>query len=428
MIIYFKVGNYKSIKDTINLNFNATSISELADSNIVEDGKLSLLKSIVLYGHNASGKSKILDAFVFFKWFINNSATEKQSNDKINVEPFLLNENNENQPCFFEIVFTLGKAKYRYGFEADKNEIQKEWLLESKAKTEYPVFLRIKQEFEIDYKRFKNANELDKRTRKNALFLSVAAQWNVDKAMDINNWFESIFTVHGLADLPYREFTIELLENQSLLSLVTSFINKADLGINKLEVIDVPFELFDKTIKTSNASDEVKDIIKNNLKDRFSKAIFTYHNKFNSNGDKIGEEGFILDNHESEGTKKYFNIIGLIITAIKEGRVVVMDEFDARLHTLLSKAILKLFNSSKIKSTAQLLVASHDTALLDRDILRRDQIYFIEKDKYGASQATSLVEYKHRKESPIDKNYLGGKFGAIPFIDDLEKLFEDGKN
>ena len=142
----------------------------------------------------------------------------------------------------------------------------------------------------------------------------------------------------------------------------------------------------------------------------------------------MGSVPLLLNKSESEGTKKYFNIIGLLITALLENRVVVIDEFDARLHTLLTKAILKLFNSSVIKSTAQLIVASHDTALLDREILRRDQIYFIEKNVYGASSAVSLVEYKPRKDSPYDKNYLEGKYGAIPFIEDLEKLIVNGKS
>lgn len=105
----------------------------------------------------------------------------------------------------------------------------------------------------------------------------------------------------------------------------------------------------------------------------------------------------------------------------------VIDEFDARLHTLLTKSILKLFHSSQTKSKAQLLVASHDTALLDRNLLRRDQIYFVEKDKYGATETTALVEYKPRKESPYDRNYLDGKYGAIPFIDALESLMVDDR-
>lgn len=425
MIIYFKVANYKSIKEAVTLNFNATSISEHTDSNVISHEKLSLIKSILLYGHNASGKSKLLDALVYFKWFINNSATEKQSSEQIDVEPFELNEANAKRPSFFEMSFVIGKLKYRYGFEADKESISKEWLLESKATKEYPVFLRINQKIEVDYKRFGNSEDLEKRTRKNALFLSVASQWNVSKAQKIDEWIESIFTVHGMEDNEYRKFTIDLLKDKKYAKLINSFIKKADLGINSIDVVDIPIKVED-IIK--RVPDELKDFFKKGFKERSEKTVFAIHNKYNDNNEVVGNVPLLLDKSESEGTKKYFNIIGLLITALLENRVVVIDEFDARLHTLLTKAILKLFNSSIIKSNAQLIVASHDTALLDREILRRDQIYFIEKNIYGASSAVSLVEYKPRKDSPYDKNYLEGKYGAIPFIEDLEKLIVNGKS
>lgn len=425
MIIYFKVANYKSIKEPVTLNFNASSISEHIDSNLINHEKLTLIKSLVLYGHNASGKSKLLDALVYFKWFINNSATEKQSSEKIDVEPFELNEASAKRPSFFEMSFVIGKLKYRYGFEADRGTIHKEWLLESKATKEYPIFLRINQKFQVDHKRFGNSEDLEKRTRKNALFLSVASQWNVSKAQKIDEWINSIFTVHGMEDNMYRAFTIDLLKDSKYAKLINSFIKKADLGINSIDVVDIPLKVED-IIK--RVPDELKDYFKKSFKDQSEKAVFAIHTKYNDNNEIVGNVPMLLDKSESEGTKKYFNIIGLLVTALLESRVVVIDEFDARLHTLLTKAILKLFNSSIIKSNAQLIVASHDTALLDREILRRDQIYFIEKNSYGASSAVSLVEYKSRKDSPIDKNYLEGKFGAIPFIEDLEKLIINGKS
>ncbi|MBS1634469.1 MAG: ATP-binding protein [Bacteroidetes bacterium] len=423
MIIYFKTSNYKSINEEVTLNFNAASIGEHTESNVIETDKFSLLKSMMLYGHNASGKSKILEALVYFRWFINNSATEKHSSEEIDVEPFELLQSSSKKPSFFEISFLLGKQRYRYGFEADKKIIHREWLLESKATKEYPVFLRIGQDFEIDFKRFENSEELEKRTRKNALFLSVASQWNVQKAQKIDNWIESIFTVHGLADEKYREYTLDLLKNDRYKQLINKFIQKADLGISSIDVVDVPIKLEDIL---KQVPDELKGVFKEKFKERSETAVLAIHSKFDDKRKIIGSVPFILDRSESEGTKKYFNLIGLFVKAILEGRLVVIDEFDARLHTLLSKAIIKLFNSQKVKSNAQLLVASHDTALLDRNLLRRDQIYFVEKNEYGATRATSLVEYKPRKDSPFDKNYLEGKYGGIPFIEDLESLIING--
>lgn len=424
MIVYFKVGNYKSINEPITLNFNASSISEHSESNLIENENTILLKSMLLYGHNASGKSKILDAIDYFKWFINNSATEKQSAEGIDVEPFRLLESSAKKPSFFEMCFIIGKTRFRYGFEADNKKVYKEWLLETKIKKESPVFLRINQDINVDYKRFENSDNLEKRTRKNALFLSVASQWNVKKAELIDQWFDSIFNIHGMDDRDYRDITIGLLNNEKYSNMIRKFIQKADLGINKIDIIDVPFT-FDE-IKDSIPED-MRDRIRANFEKKKPTALISGHNKYNDNNEVIGIEHFVFDKSESEGTMKYFNLIGLLITAILENRVVIIDEFDARLHSLLSKAIIKLFNSSKIKTKAQLLIATHDTALIDRDLLRRDQIYFIEKDFRGASKATSLVEFKPRKESPYDKNYLDGKYGGIPFINDLESLFSDGE-
>ena len=220
MIVYFKVGNYKSINEPITLNFNASSISEHSESNLIENENTVLLKSMLLYGHNASGKSKILDAIDYFKWFINNSATEKQSAEGIDVEPFRLLESSAKKPSFFEMCFIIGKTRFRYGFEADNKKVYKEWLLETKIKKESPVFLRINQDINVDYKRFENSDNLEKRTRKNALFLSVASQWNVKKAELIDQWFDSIFNIHGMDDRDYRDITIGLLNNEKYSNMI----------------------------------------------------------------------------------------------------------------------------------------------------------------------------------------------------------------
>ncbi|SDR71835.1 AAA family ATPase [Christiangramia echinicola] len=418
MIVFFKVRNYKSIKDTLTLNFNSTGISEHVETNLIHKGRHDLLKSYVLYGHNGSGKSKILDALVFFRWFILNSAIEKHSSEEIDVEPFLLNEKTQEEPCFFEMSFYIDKTKYRYGFEATEKKVTKEWLLESKKIKEYPVFLRIEKEFKIDSKRFVNADGLEKRTRDNALFLSVCAQWNVKKAEKINSWFDNIFTVHGLSDIEYRDITLELLENDYHRELINRFIRKADLGINEVDTFEIKYDDIIKKIPK-----DLKESANERLKGKDHKAILMMHNIYNDKNEVVGSRPFILDKHESEGTKKFFNLLGVYISAIKNNSLIIMDEFDARLHTLLTKALLKLFGSEKIKSESQMIVACHDTAILDSSLLRRDQIGFVEKNKFGATELTSLVEYKPRKESPYDRNYLKGKYGGIPMIDDLEDLF-----
>jgi len=284
MLIYFRVGNYKSINEPISINFNASTVSEHFESNVLSENKTALLKTILLYGHNASGKSKILDAFAFFKWFVNNSATEKQARELIDVNRFELSDITEDKPSFFEIAFILKNKKYRYGFEADENIIQREWLLETVNKKEYPVFLRIKSEFQIDHTRFDNANDLEKRTRKNALFLSVASQWNVSKAEDINEWFNSLLFVHGLREDSYRELTIEAIKDKKLSIFVNAFIKSADLGIDSVEAM--PLKFVDKVVESApehirkNFSSRIKDPTENHL-------ILSMHTKFDKKGIEV---------------------------------------------------------------------------------------------------------------------------------------------
>lgn len=418
MIVFFKVRNYKSIKDTLTLSFVSTSIGEHTDSNLIEKGRDSLLKSMLIYGANASGKSKILDAIVFFKWFILSSATELKSNLDIPVEKFALNEDSMNKPSFFEISFYIGKTKFRYGFEATEDRIEKEWLLESKRVKEYVIFLRIKDKIQVEENRFPNSEGLESRTRKNALFLSVCANWNVKKAEAIYDWFYNIETVHGMMDSHYRNDTIDLIESKKYSKLIKAFIRKADFGINSVDTYDVKLEDF-----INDIPDELVDDIQKQFENGHKKTIVTRHKIYNDNKEVVGVESFLLDKHESEGTKKFFNLLGVYIKSILEDKFLIIDEFDARLHTLLTKSILKLFNSEKIKTEAQLLVVCHDSALIDKKLLRRDQVCFIEKNREGGTELTSLVEYKPRKESPFDKNYLNGKYGGIPFIEDLEDLF-----
>lgn len=227
-----------------------------------------------------------------------------------------------------------------------------------------------------------------------------------------------MYAAHGLMDSGYREMTIEMIRDKTKSKIVSSFLKKADLGINDVQVLDIQLEDIIDMVP-----EDMKEEFKEKFDDSDNQAVLTYHFKYDIKGKKVGVERFLLDKYESQGTIKFFNLIGVFIDSILNSRFLIVDEFDARLHTILTKSILKLFNSSKIKTESQLLVASHDTALLDRNILRRDQICFIEKNNFGASELVSLVEYKPRKESPYDRNYLDGKYGGIPIIEELEELF-----
>ncbi len=418
MLIYFKVGNFKSIKEPVVINFTASSISEHRDTNVSETKRHSLLRTALLYGHNASGKSKLLDAVVVMRWIILYSAAETQAGEPFPIEPFLLDQETATQPSFFEASFCLADQTYRYGFEADSTQIQEEWLFEVKGNDEIPLFLRRRDEVQTDPRRFENATGLEKRMRNNALFLSVASQWNVQKAEQILNWFRTINIVSSNDNDYYKRTTLDLMKNAEMAAEVMEFIRRADVGIDAIAIGPLNTNKNRRLPETFNLND-LSGLEAEELPD-----VFTSHQQFDAKGNLTGNVQFVMERQESKGTVKFFNLIGLFIRAIKENRLVIVDEIDARFHSLLTKAIIRLFNSGKDGCTAQLLAATHDTALLDRDLLRRDQIWFVEKNKYGASKLTSLAEYKVRKEAPYDKNYLEGRFGAIPFIEEFESILK----
>jgi AAA15 family ATPase/GTPase len=418
MLVYFKVKNFKSVKEPVVINFNTAGISEHTDSNIFQEAGIDLLRTIVLYGHNASGKSKIIDALFFYKTWISESVNESLS-EKFFPQPFALSTETEKLPSLFEAEFILNGIRYRYGFELDYEKVHKEWLLEAKSPNgkDYPVFLRMGQEFEIDEKRFPDGEDLIKKTRSNALFLTVGSQWNVEKALEIVHWFKKMTIISGVNDRSTSRKTLEYLQNPVHAEKIKELIKRADLGIEDM------FTSEEDGVKTTTIKAGSHEIIESKIEPR----IRTMHRKYNEQGEDAGYTSFLLHKDESAGTNKYFNLIGSILFSIDSDAVIVIDEFDARLHTLLSKAIIRLFNSDKAKFKAQLFVSSHDTALLDRGLLRRDQIYFVSKDEKGASSVTALVEYKPRKESPYDKSYLEGKYGAIPFIEEFESLLSNAE-
>lgn len=410
MLVYFKVGNYKSIKEPVTISFAATSVTEHQESNVMEEGKLRLLKSILLYGPNASGKSNILDAFITYRQLILYS-TQSHSTRSLPVSPFRYSVDTPDQPSSFEAEFIVHNKTYRYGFEADREKVRAEWLLEVKATTETDIFLRMEQEFKVNYKKFVNAQGLEQRCNPNALFLSVGDQWNVDLARNIYKWFDGMYNISGLSDIQQQSRTNELIEDPEYKRIINNMMRHADLGINSIEVV-------------RNKADRNEDYLK--YLSTEAEAVVAIHNVYDKLGNIAGTTAMHMEYNESEGTKKFYNILGSLLYAVKNGYFVVIDEIDARFHTLLNKAIVRLFNSAAVKTGAQLFAVSHDTAVMDNELLRRDQIYMVEKNNFAATQAVNLVEYKSaRKETPISKNYLEGKYGGIPFIDNLENFLHN---
>ena len=427
MLIEFSVSNYLSFKDKTSLSLLAASIKEHLDTNIFSSERYDLLKGAVLYGANASGKSNFIKAMSTMRRLVLFSF-EKSSAEELGITPFLLSTEAENAPSLFEVVFLIDNVRYRYGFEVDDKAVHAEWLYEAAKQAEKPLFIREKDGIEEMEKSFPEGKDLEERTRDNALFLAVVDQFNGKTAKNIMQWFNSFITVSGLSHEDYKGVTFSLLEDRKTRPLLLDFYKKLDLGFDDITTDKAPFD--PKELPDDIPESVVKQLI-TDLQGSFRIDSRTIHKKYDAKNKVAGKVEFDMRSQESSGTNKLFNISGPVFDVLNDGGVLVVDELDASLHPLLTLAITKLFNSAEFnRKNAQLIFATHDTNLLNYGNYRRDQIYFVEKDKYGASEMYSLVEYKEegktiRKDRSFEKDYIEGRYGAIPLIGNLSTIVKE---
>ena len=416
MLIGFSVGNYKSFKETVTLSMVASSITEeekeLDENNVFEiNHKLNLLKSAAIYGANASGKSNLIAAINFMKWFVLNSSKETQVSEAIDIEAFRLSTETEKEPSFFEIVFLLEGKTFRYGFEVNAREVVSEWLFQADDSEEQMLFERDFDNYILD--NFPEGQGISDKTRSNALFLSVVAQFNGKVSGKILLWFsKTLQLISGLQDTQYRKETLESFENESHRHDIIEFIKKLDLGITDIQITNKPLPIVSqKTAMFGFPYSEIKPAVK------------TVHRKYDAEGKQSAIELFDIDKYESEGTNKLFALVGLLLDTLRTGKILFIDELDARLHPLITRELICLFNSNETNPhNAQLIFTTHDTNLLSSKTFRKDQIWFTEKDNKGATDLYSLVEYKVGKDASFERDYIIGKYGAIPFVGNFKEL------
>lgn len=427
MLLEFRVKNFLSIKDEVCLDLKATNISDFGDTNIVHTDRYKVLKGAVIYGANSSGKSNLIKAMSTMRRIIFQSF-ERSSASDLNIQPFLLDTISSNEPSFFEATFLLNNIKYRYGFELTNSEVKAEWLLEAKKIAEKYLFVREKEGIDVN-PQYKEAIGLEEKTRDNALFLAVIDQFNGKLASQIMMWFNNFITISGLSHERYKAVTFQMLEKKESKNLLQSFYNNLDLGFDNVEIKK-------KDFNTNDIPDDMPEyIVKQLVSDLEGKKIVdvkTLHKKRNPLDNSFSDVEFDMRSQESAGTNKVFNISGPVFDVLTDGGVLVIDELDSSLHPLLTLSITRLFNSSEHNpKNAQLIFSTHDTNLFTYGKFRRDQIYFIEKDKNFSSDLYSLVEYKGdggitvRKDRKFEKDYIQGKYGAIPFIGNVSNTIQE---
>lgn len=442
MLVEFCVGNYRSFRDRVTLSLVAANLrsqdKELDENNVFEaTPKLRLLTSVAIYGANASGKSNLVRAMVVMRDLVMRSAEGTNPTGGIDVEPFRLNTETVQLPSYFQVIFLLDGIRYRYGFEATSERIVSEWLHYVPKTVEAKLFVRQGDEFAFG-ESFREGKEFAEKVRPNALLLSVAAQFNNPRARRVVGWFRSHLGIaSGLEDSSMRTSTLRALKDPQRRKEIIELVKKLDLGISGVTVETTPDTGRDLSRVFVGAPPELRDAIANlqkvvddlnrsNGKEQEHVSVSITRPVLNPDGKPVDSVEFDLDECESEGTRKLIAMAGPLVNVLKAGCVLVIDEFDARLHPLITQAIIRLFNSSQANPNhAQLVFATHDTNLLDRRFFRRDQIWFTEKDRQGGTQLYSLAEFRVRNDASFGRDYIHGKYGAIPYLGDFERIASD---
>lgn len=416
MLNGFMCKNFSSYRNELEFTMAADNIKEFDDINTFDTKHGKMLKSTLVYGANAGGKSNFIKAINTMRDIVGTSILDRSVIKK--AEPFRFNTNSIKEPIRFEISFTMKDVLYTYGFEILNNEINKEWL-EKKLSRTVNILERTSPKWEDINLRgdLKDAESIKRYTRKDSLFISTASAFNIELADNIVKWFLNMKILDS--DASPAE-TIDFIDNnENCKELILNYLQKADIGIEDVDY-EIKNEELDETsnlnvIKTLIEDYEPNDKIKLKIA-RKSFNIKSKHNIYDESNNYIESVLVPFIKYESEGTKKLFSLLGPIFDALDKGSLLIIDEIDSKLHPSIIRLIINMFNTIHInKKNAQLISTTHDVLLLNEDI-RRDQIWFAEKNMYGESELYSLMDFKGiRKDDPILKNYLLGIYGAIPF-------------
>lgn len=414
MLIHFTFANFRSFRDEKTLSLEASSTKEHTEA-VLETSNGKLLPVVALYGANSSGKSNVLKALSWMRNMVIDSV-RLNPQDTLGFSPFQLDNNSSERPTSFEIEFIAQGERYRYGYEYNHTQIISEWLYQRlKGKREVALFLRAEEEFKISTRYFKEGIGKEPATQPNRLFVSLCAQLRGAISTTLLDWFGNCNLISGLSSDGYGAFTTRMFgENLRGYRQAKDFFHHTQLGFSDLV-------LKNKATEQSfllQISQALQEGAPDSTRDKSSNVEFrTRHTIYDADGNALGEKLFDRNEMESEGSKKIIDLSGPLFDTLNRGGVLLIDELDAKLHPFLTRSIIRLFmNKETNPGGAQLIFTTHDTNLLDLELLRRDQIWFTEKDRTDASDLYSLVEFKHHRVSKPDRDYLNGRYGAIPFI------------
>ena len=409
MLIRFSFKNFKSFKNENCLDMEATSLKE-HEYNVAKTDNGEYLKVSAIYGANASGKTNVLQAFDYMKKRILVSDDSKKNSpiDEENIYSFMIN----NDPIVLEVEILAKNNKiYKYGFEVLKDKIISEWLLEKRVNKFYAIFERENNNVSMKPNKISELVNIDERT----LFLNIYSKIdrNNEDFSNVYDWFVNS-TYLDLDNPNFERFinnrvSLKILSDVNYKKELLKFIKTFDSGIEGIKTTPDSIE----AVKSNNGIIDIEVIHKG------------------ENGE-LKALPFYL---ESNGTRKMFHLFDFFMDALKNGMVLFVDELDAKLHPLLTRYIINLFhNSDTNKGNGQLIYSTHDTVNLNKETFRRDEIWFAEKDKDGISEIYALSDYileddknagkKVRNDATYNKDYLTGRYGAIPVLEEFNIDYE----
>ncbi|MBC8723009.1 ATP-binding protein [Paraburkholderia sp. 31.1] len=414
MLVEFRVRNFRSIRDDLCLSMAASTDQEKRDANTVPSGTASapdLLRSAAIYGPNASGKSALVGAMQYAQSFVATSAA-LMPGQPLNHFPFKLDTNSASAPSEFEFTFVLDGTRYQYGFAADSAGVTEEWLLVYKTHKSQVWFERA-YDATSKVATYKFGASLTGKkkvwqdaTRRNALFLSTSAQLNSESLLPVYKWIVQDLLVIGANMQPTPDQSTAWITNDVAKPMLLNFLASADLGISDLSVQTRKQHRFNVEIRNDRPEHAVSE----------SEVQFPVFVHKGPNG-----QALLQYEEESTGTQRLFSFAAPVVEALQTGRTVVVDELDGSLHTQIVQFLVGLFHHRppEGRRAAQLIFTTHDTALLDAGIFRRDQIWLMEKGRDQASTLVPLTDFSPRKNEALGRGYLQGRYGALPLTSEF---------
>ena len=416
MLLEFRVRNFRSIRDEQALSLVAApSDKELAATHLAPTGLKALphaVRSAVVYGPNASGKSTLLSALNYLRAMVAESATVVQPGQTYNVQPFRLDSRTVDQPTEFEISFLVDGVRHQYSFAMTARRIVSEQLMVWRTSKPTQWFSRRLDEsgegYEYEFSAYLTGPRKlwQESTRANALFLSTASQLNSELLGPVFRWL-----VQGIVALPAgaivdHAFTTALLDSAEGRTAIRDFLATADISIADVQAVPrkgLRGQFLFQPGGVAQARQEEGEFLFPAFEHRTAHGVakFELH-------------------EESEGTQRLFSLAAPVLDVLKHGRVLVVDELDRSLHTLLVRRLIGMFHDLALNPAgAQLIFSTHDTSLLDHTLFRRDQVWFTEKDESQATRLYPLSDFSPRKHEAWERGYLMGRYGAVPMFRDL---------